>query len=80
MFTTDDCIFYSVKIDISVDCKLTAILRVVFQPLVWSDRSHEVINRHSSKERWVRLFGLYPSEMYIRKPLYVNNMFSTAAS
>lgn len=42
--------------------ELTAILRVVFQPLVWSDRSHDVISRHSSMERWVRLLGLYPSE------------------
>lgn len=53
--------------DIGVRCELTAILRVVFQPLVWSDRSHDVINRHSSMERWVRLLGLYPSETHICK-------------
>lgn len=44
--------------------ELTAILRVVFQPLVWSDRSHDVINRHSSMERWLWLFGLYPSKRH----------------
>lgn len=40
---------------------LTAIFLVVFQPLVWSERSQEVISRHSSRLRCVWLFGLYPA-------------------
>lgn len=60
---------FVVSIDTGIDYELTAILRVVFQPLVWSDRSHDVINRHSSMDRWVRLLGLYPSEIHICKKL-----------
>ena len=34
---------------------------MVFQPLVWSERSQEVINRHKSRLWCVRLLGLYPT-------------------
>lgn len=64
------------SIDIGVDYELTAILRVVFQPLVWSDRSHDVIKRHSSMERWALFFGLYPSETHTCKILYLSCIYT----
>lgn len=40
---------------------LTAIFLVVFQPLVWSERSQEVMSRQSSRLRCCLFLGSYPT-------------------